>query len=74
MVELQIQGIQKMHEELIAVVEELKKSKVQDSVFFMIEEDEDEGDYMDPIPTPDLTISLDNCFEPRIEEQVPTTT
>ena len=61
-----------MREELTTALEESKKSKAHYSIFSMSEGDDDEGEYTDPIPYPDLTISPDTGSEPRIEVQVTT--
>ena len=53
-------------------MEELKKSKAQESIFTMSEGDDDEGEHTNPILSPDLTTSLNISPEPRIEVQVPT--
>ena len=53
-----------MREELTTALEEMKKTKAQDSIFFMLEGDDDEGEYTNPKPSPDLTTSPD-C-DPRI--------
>ena len=61
-----------MLEELTVIVEELKKSKVLDSISSLREEDKDEREYMDPMPSPDLTTSPDISNQGlKVEFQLP---
>ena len=63
--ELQLQGIQKQQEELTALIEELKKTKAQDVVSSTLEGEDIKGEYTYPIPSLDLTTSLN--YELRTE-------
>ena len=65
LVELHLQGIQKRREELTTLIEELKKTKVQEVIFSTLEGEDIEGEYIDPLPSLDLTTSLDS--KPRTE-------
>ena len=49
------------------MVEELKKIKAQTSIFPSSEGEDIEGEYMNPIPSPDLTLSLDSGLESKTE-------
>ena len=57
--ELQLQGIQKQREEITAFIEVLKKSKDEDFLLSMFDDDDIEGEYKDPIPSLALITSLD---------------
>ena len=57
--ELQLQGIQKQREEITTFVEVLKKSNDKDFILSMSDEDDIEGEYMDPISSLVLITSLD---------------
>ena len=52
-------------EELTTLIEELKKTKVQEVIFSTSEGEDIEREYIDPIPSLDLTTSSDS--EQRIE-------
>ena len=52
-----------MSERITVLVEEMKKTRAKASIFYTSKGENTEGEYTYPIPTPDLTTSLDS--EPR---------
>ena len=65
LLELQLQGIQKQQEEITTVVEELKNIKARASIFSSFEEEDIEGEYTNPIPSPNMTPSPDSDSKPK---------
>ena len=60
LLELHLQGIQKQCEEITTLVEVMKKSMDEDFLLSMSDEEDIEGEYMDPIPSPILNSSPDS--------------